>query len=68
VHVVVVILPETVLCTRGSAPGAGIGINSPCNRVQFNPPAIRVDSSDFGVVSSQANSPRQVQVSVKLIF
>jgi len=38
------------------------------NRVQFNPPATRVDSSDFGVVSSQANGPRQVQLSVKLMF
>ncbi len=38
------------------------------NRVQFNPPATRVDSSNFGVVSGQANSPRQVQLSVKLMF
>jgi hypothetical protein len=38
------------------------------NRVQFNPPGTQVDSSNFGVVSGQANPPRQVQVSVKLIF
>jgi hypothetical protein len=37
------------------------------NRVQFNP-ATRDDSSNFGVVSGQANSPRQVQLSVKLMF
>ena len=38
------------------------------NRVQFDPPATRVDQSNFGVVSRQANSPRQVQLSVKLMF
>jgi len=38
------------------------------NRVQFSAPATRVDSSNFGVVSGQANSPRQVQLSLKLIF
>lgn len=38
------------------------------NRVQFSTPATRVDSSNFGVVSGQANSPRQIQVSMKLIF
>jgi len=38
------------------------------NRVQFNPPGTRVDSSNFGVVSGQMNSPRQIQLSLKLIF
>ena len=38
------------------------------NRVQFSAPATRVDSSNFGVVSGQANSPRQVQLSLKLVF
>ena len=38
------------------------------NRVQFNPPGTQVDSSNFGVVSGQANSPRQIQLSVKLMF
>jgi len=38
------------------------------NRVQFNPPGTQVDSSNFGVVSGQANSPRQIQLSLKLIF
>jgi len=36
--------------------------------VQFNPPGTRVDSSNFGVVSGQMNSPRQIQLSLKLIF
>jgi len=38
------------------------------NRVQFSPPATRVDQNNFGVVSGQANSPRQIQLSAKLIF
>lgn len=38
------------------------------NRVQFMPPATRVDQSNFGVVSAQANSSRQIQLSVKLMF
>jgi hypothetical protein len=38
------------------------------NRVQFSAPATRIDSSNFGVVSGQANGPRQVQLSVKLTF
>jgi hypothetical protein len=38
------------------------------NRVQFTPPATRVDSINFGVVSGQANSPRQTQLSLKLMF
>jgi hypothetical protein len=36
--------------------------------VQFSAPGTRVDSSNFGVVSGQANSPRQVQLSLKLVF
>jgi hypothetical protein len=38
------------------------------NRVQFSPPATRVDQSNFGVVSGQANGPRQIQLSAKLMF
>jgi len=38
------------------------------NRVQFSPPATRVDQSNFGVVSGQTNTPRQVQLSAKLMF
>ena len=38
------------------------------NRVQFSPPGTRVDSINFGVVGGQANSPRQVQLSLKLAF
>jgi TonB-dependent receptor-like protein len=38
------------------------------NRVQFSPPGTRVDASNFGVVSGQANTPRQIQLSLKLIF
>jgi len=38
------------------------------NRVQFSPPGTRVDSGNFGVVSGQNNTPRQIQLSVKLMF
>jgi Carboxypeptidase regulatory-like domain len=38
------------------------------NRAQFSPPNTQVDNSNFGVVSSQANSARQIQMAVKLLF
>jgi hypothetical protein len=38
------------------------------NRVQFSPPNTQVDSSSFGIVSAQQNSPRQIQLALKLIF
>jgi hypothetical protein len=38
------------------------------NRVQFGVPNTQVGNSNFGVVSSQANAPRQVQFALKLIF
>ncbi len=38
------------------------------NRVQFNPPNTQVGNSSFGVVTSQQNTPRQVQLALKLIF
>lgn len=39
------------------------------NRVQFSNPNTQADSStSFGVVSSQSNSPRQIQLALKLLF
>lgn len=38
------------------------------NRVQFSGPNTSVTSSSFGVVSGQANAPRQLQVGVKLLW
>ena len=38
------------------------------NRVQFNPPGNQVDSGNFGVVGGQVNSPRQIQLALKLAF
>jgi hypothetical protein len=38
------------------------------NRVQFAAPNTQVGSGSFGVVSAQANAPRQLQAAVKLIF
>ena len=39
------------------------------NRVQFSAPGTRVDDfSGYGVVNGQANSPRQIQLALKLIF
>ena len=38
------------------------------NRVQFGPPALRVGSSTFGVVSSTLNQPRAVQFATRLEF
>jgi len=38
------------------------------NHPQFSPPNLTVGSSAFGKVTSQANSPRQVQLGLKLYF
>jgi hypothetical protein len=38
------------------------------NHPQFSPPNLTVGSSAFGKVTSQANSPRQVQLALKLYF
>jgi hypothetical protein len=38
------------------------------NRVQFSNPNTSVTSTSFGVISGQANSPRQVQFGLKILF
>jgi hypothetical protein len=38
------------------------------NRVQFSPPGTTFGNSDFGVVTSQANLPRLIQVSGRFAF
>ena len=38
------------------------------NRVQFGSPNTSVTSSSFGVVTSQANTPRQLQFGVKALW
>jgi hypothetical protein len=38
------------------------------NRVQFSGPNVSVTSSSFGVVTSQANTPRQLQFGVKVLW
>ncbi len=38
------------------------------NRVQFSAPNNSVTSSSFGVVSGQANAPRQLQIGLKLLW
>jgi len=38
------------------------------NRVQFNPPGNQLGSSLFGVVSGQLNSPRLIQMALRLTF
>ena len=38
------------------------------NRAQFGSPNLSVTSSSFGVVTSQANTPRQLQFGVKAIW
>jgi hypothetical protein len=38
------------------------------NRVQFGGPSTNLNSSSFGIVSSQANSPRQMQGALKLYW
>lgn len=38
------------------------------NRVRFGVAGVNIGNSAFGVVSSQANNPRQVQLALKLLF
>ena len=38
------------------------------NTVRFGSPNTTVTSNQFGVVSTQANSPRQIQFGLKLLF
>ncbi|HEU0004668.1 MAG TPA: carboxypeptidase regulatory-like domain-containing protein, partial [Terriglobia bacterium] len=38
------------------------------NRVRFAGPNAQVGNSAFGVVSSQGNGPRQIQMAIKLVF
>jgi hypothetical protein len=38
------------------------------NRVQFSSPNTSVTSSTFGVISGQANAPRQLQFGLKLLW
>ena len=38
------------------------------NHPQFSAPNAQVNSGQFGVVSSQANTPRTVQIGVKVYF
>jgi len=38
------------------------------NHVQFAPPGAQAGSTSFGVINSQFNIPRQLQLALKLIF
>ena len=38
------------------------------NRVQFSAPNTSVTSSSFGVITAQANAPRQMQFGLKLLW
>jgi hypothetical protein len=38
------------------------------NRVVFGNPTNNINSTTFGVISSQANSPRQMQLALKLYW
>jgi hypothetical protein len=38
------------------------------NRVQFDRPNQVLSSGQFGIISAQANSPRQIQFALKLLF
>jgi hypothetical protein len=38
------------------------------NRVQFSQPGTQAGTTSFGVITSQANTPRELQAAFKLIF
>ena len=38
------------------------------NTPRFSGPNTSVTSSSFGVITSQANSPRQIQMGLKILF
>jgi hypothetical protein len=41
---------------------------NPMNRVQFGTPNTNLSSTSFGLVTSQANAPRNLQLALKLIW
>jgi hypothetical protein len=38
------------------------------NRVQFSGPGTQADSTGFGVITTQANNPRELQLALKVLF
>jgi hypothetical protein len=38
------------------------------NRVQFAAPGTQAGATSFGVITAQQNTPRQLQVALKLLF
>jgi hypothetical protein len=38
------------------------------NRVQFGSPGLQNGTASFGVITSQLNTPRKLQIAMKLIF
>jgi len=38
------------------------------NRVQFSGPGTQAGSTSFGIITTQANTPRQIQLALKLLF
>ena len=53
---------------RGIRLQARIEAFNALNRVQFGSPNTSVTSSSFGVVTSQANTPRQLQFGLKALW
>jgi hypothetical protein len=53
---------------RGMRLQARIETFNVLNRVQFGSPNTSVSSTSFGVVTSQANTPRQIQFGVKVLW
>jgi hypothetical protein len=43
-------------------------VHTQLNRVRFNFPGLTFGSPQFGVISSQLNNPRQIQMALKLLF
>jgi hypothetical protein len=43
-------------------------ISNPFNRVVFGAPTTDFSAANFGIISSQANSPRQIQFGMKMIW
>jgi len=59
---------RTTLIREGSLLEVRAEAFNALNHPQFAGPNVTVGSSAFGTVTSQANSPRQIQLAMKLYF
>ena len=60
---------RTLASVRGASPNVkGAGCENALNQVVFGFPNMNLRSGQFGVISDQANTPREIQLALKMLF